>query len=148
MGILSSISSIPFYLICIDEVEEANFSGRLYCGIIIEGLKFQGVEELIFSMENIMDKIEFPQSTVNKRAFKEKNGFTKLSADLRQELQKTMRRYNPDNQRGKKATIAAQIQFRQNASWQGMLKWIEQEKAFEFESEFQFMTILDACARG
>jgi len=53
-----------------------------------------------------------------------------------------MRRFNADEKRGKLATLIILVQFRQNASWQGLVEWVDKGETFEFESELELIRIL------
>lgn len=141
MGALMNLSSIPFYRACIDENNNGNISGNLYCGVTPDGVAFNGFEELIFIMENIMDRIKFPQSTMQKRSFDMDDCPECLPLNEIQEAQKSMRRYNADDKLGKLATLIIKIQFRQNASWQGLIEWVDRGETFEFESELELIRI-------
>ena len=142
MGALMNLSSIPFYKVCIDENLSGNISGMLYCGMTPMGVPFSGFEELIFIMENIMDRIRFPQSTMQKRSFEMEDCPECLDPVEIQEAQKSMRRFNADEKRGKLATLITLVQFRQNASWQGLVEWVDRGETFEFESELELIRIL------
>lgn len=147
MGSLMNLSSIPYYEVCIDDNNVENITGRMYCGVKPDGVPFAGIEELVFAMENIMDRIKFPEAAMEKRSFTGRNSPKKLPLSAILESQKEMRKFNPDIQAGKKATVIVQIQFRQNASWQGFAKWLEGEETYRFESELEFIRILDAVAK-
>ena len=147
MGSLMNLSSIPFYEVCIDDSSAENIAGRMYCGVKPEGVPFVGVEKLVFEMESIMDRIKFPEAAIEKRSFAGKSKMVKLPLQAILESQKEMKKFNPDIQSGKKATLIAQIQFRQNSTWQGFVKWVEGNETYKFESELEFIQILEAVAK-
>lgn len=147
MGSLMNLASIPYYQICVDESSTENISGRMYCGIYPEGFDFSGVEALIFKMENIMDQIKFPEAAMEKRSFSNRKNNQNPPLKVALESQKQMRKFNPDLKMGVKATFIVQIQFRQKASWQGLVKWLEGNNTYKFESELEFLKILDAVTR-
>lgn len=144
MGNVTKISSLPFYEICIDAKEITNISGKMYCGLLPEGVEFIGVEQLIFQMENIMNLIKFPESTTEKRLFALNNTGKRHSVSEIQKRQREMRKFNSGGKKGEIGTVVVRIQFRQNSSWQGIAQWVEGEKTFLFESEMDFVKILDS----
>lgn len=143
MGSLMSFSAIPFYRVCLNDNSGGNISGEIFCGIAPKGSLFNGIEDLMFQLEKLMDTIKFPQSTMQKRSFKEFAGNRSYSTEFIQESQKTMKKYNADDKFGKLATLIIQVQFRQNASWQGKVKWVEKEEIYSFESELELIKLVD-----
>ncbi len=146
----NGIALVPVYQICVDKVREENISGRLYCGKTPQGLAFSGIGEVILTIDQIMDEIGFPQSTVDKRSFGEKEEpLAILTPEAGKEAQLAMRKFNISGQHGKCATFILQVQFRQNASWQGSVEWMENKESFPFNSELELMRIIDnACSKN
>ncbi|MCR5481682.1 MAG: hypothetical protein K6F52_02705 [Clostridia bacterium] len=145
----NQLSIIPKYLICVDEAFRGLISGRLFCGCLPQGVPFCGIEELVIMMDVIMDRIAFPQSTVDKRAFAStKNTKKRVSAPPKKEELLAMRTFSPGAEHGRKATFTVQVQFRQNATWQGVVEGTGVQHR-EFKSELELMLILDmACAEA
>lgn len=141
-----NLATVPYYEICIDESTHEDISGRMYCGMKPKGFCFKGSEELLLEMENIMDHIKFPEAAMESRSFAAKNSPQRLPLSTILESQKEMRRFYPNSNVGKKATVLVQIQFRQNANWQGQANWLEKEECFQFESEMEFFRGLDRIA--
>ena len=44
---------------------------------------------------------------------------------------------------GEKATFVVQVQFRQNASWQGTVTWAEQNETRHFRSTLELIKLMD-----
>lgn len=51
-------------------------------------------------------------------------------------------------QRGEVATFAIRIQYRNNASWQGTVKWLEGEAEEYFRSVLELFWLLDSAMKG
>ena len=51
-------------------------------------------------------------------------------------------------QRGEAATFALRILFRQNASWQGSITWLEGEAEQSFRSVLELILLMDSALRG
>ncbi len=145
----NELSIIPQYLICVDEAFRGLISGRLYCGCLPQGKPFCGIEELILMMDTIMNRIGFPQSTVDKRMFASTRlEQKKVWARTNKEELLAMRKFKPNSAQGRKATFVVQVQFRQNATWQGIVEGTGVQHR-EFKSELELMLILDmACAEA
>ena len=54
---------------------------------------------------------------------------------------------NLENVSGKKATFIVQVQFKQNATWQGTITWTEKKKEQRFRSTLEMIKLMnDAVA--
>lgn len=145
----NGIALVPVYQICVDKIREENISGRLYCGKMLKGIDFTGIGEVILVIDKIMDEIDFPQSTVDKRTFAENEPPIQiLPPKESKDIQLAMRKFNTKAQQGKVATFILQVQFRHNASWQGTVEWAEGNETFSFKSELELLkTISGICKK-
>ena len=48
-------------------------------------------------------------------------------------------------QKGKKATFVVQVQYRQNATWQGTVTWLEEGKQSHFRSALELIKLMDSA---
>ncbi len=145
----NGIALVPVYQICVDKIREENVSGSLYCGKIPKGIDFSGIGEVILVIDKIMDEIDFPQSTVDKRSFAENEPPVQvLSPKESKDIQLAMRKFNTKEQQGKLATFILQVQFRHNASWQGTVEWIEGNETFSFNSELELLKTIDSICKS
>ncbi|MCI8982442.1 MAG: hypothetical protein HFG78_08560 [Hungatella sp.] len=46
---------------------------------------------------------------------------------------------------GKKATFIVNVQYRQNATWQGKVLWAETEKSCNFRSALELLKLIDGA---
>lgn len=44
---------------------------------------------------------------------------------------------------GKRATFVVQVQFQQNATWQGTIQWLDQKKVQNFRSTLEMIRLMD-----
>ena len=135
-----AFSLVPVYQVCIDEAGARNIAGRFYCGMNRQGEEFNDIQQLILSMDKIMDRISFPQSTVEKRTF-EKQKNPRFQAQQKELLE--MRRFMADKKPGDKATFVVQVEYRRDAEWQGNVKWVEGDQTTEFASTLELIKFLD-----
>ena len=134
--ISSSIAKFKLYV----DVEENNYdiSGILLneCyGFII---KFNGIREMLSSLDKLFDYVNFPMTSNNERMFLES------SKDNKKELPQNLFIYdkNSDDIAGKQPTFIINIQFRHNSTWQGSINWIEKNKLKRFKSELQLINLI------
>ena len=100
-----------------------------------EGIRFHGVVDLIRKLENMLDQMQFPQSFSLVRRFSDVR--TASAAGGSTEMK-------PHN--GDVATFAVRVLFRQNASWQGSILWVEGDREESFRSVLELIFLLDSAA--
>lgn len=134
--ISSKISEFKLYI----DVEENNYdiSGILlneYYGFII---KFNGIREMLSSLDKLFDYVNFPMTSNNERMFLESN------KDNKKELPQNIFVYDKNNEdiSGKQPTFILNIQFRHNSTWQGSIMWIEKNKIKRFNSDLQLINLI------
>ena len=120
--------------VCVDDRQDGRFSGRLYNPYWEGGVPFSSVMEFLTRMEELLDQMQFPQSFTAKRTFggTPTQGFVSpTSLNVRQ---------------GKVATFYLKVLFRQNASWQGTVKWVEAGQEESFRSVLELLLMMDSAA--
>lgn len=145
---MSGFVEIPFlprYLLCIDEEIAGTLHGRIYYGLKPEGVKFRDANQIVLILDEIMDYVECPQSTNNLRKLGKEKEMFECNMTEKKEALKSMRKFEVDSQKGQKATFVLQVKFRQNASWQGTVKWLEKKEILHFRSALEFIKILDSA---
>ena len=123
-------------LVCVDDREGGRFSGRLYNPYWEEGVPFTSVMEFLTRMEELLDQMQFPQSFTAKRSFggTPEHGLIAPTPS--------------DAQMGKEATFYLKVLFRQNASWQGTVKWAETGQEEAFRSVLELLLLMDSAMSG
>jgi hypothetical protein len=130
--------------ICIDVYNEGEMQGRLYHAYREEPLTFHNVIELLKLLGYLFDSYDFPQVSMKPRSFKvqeepDKNLFTE-EVVISKPSQISM-----DMIRGKQATFWVKVLFRQHATWQGSIKWVEEGNEINFRSALELIMLLDSC---
>lgn len=120
--------------ICVDSYDGSVPVGRLYnpgCG---EELRFRSLSQLLVRMQDLLDGLQLPQ------AFTVIRGFSGPDPEPRGG------RTSPGGeQTGKLATFAVRILFRQNASWQGSVAWLEGDREESFRSALELIFLMDSA---
>ena len=119
--------------VCVDDRQDGRFSGRLYNPYWEGGVPFSSVMEFLTRMEELLDQMQFPQSFTAKRAFAGPPGQGPVSQPL-------------DMRQGREATFYLKVLFRQNASWQGTVKWVEAGQEESFRSVLELLLMMDSAA--
>lgn len=134
-GILSGQISI-FKLFIEGMEEDKDLSGFLYNEYYGFALDFKNMGEMLSSLDELFNYVNFPMATHEKRSFQKSN---KKSGKL---LPANLRTVSNERKEGKSPTFILHVQFRQNATWQGTLTWIAENKVKRFRSELELIHLL------
>lgn len=128
-------------VICVDEVEGIFASGRLYSAYLQCERPFTCFEDLIHLSELIFDLTSFPQPTFGKRYFRNHSQHHPVK---REEIMKNIQIIDEKQlKNGEKGTFVVRVLFRQNATWQGTVTWIEGNKTQHFRSMLELIHLLE-----
>ena len=122
-------------IIAIDLYDSVEFCGRLYNPFYNQCIQIKSFQQLIKELDTLMDEIGCPMSGMEKRTFTKHSNGAERAVLLMDKSQAT---------RGKTATFAIRIQYRNNASWQGTIKWIEGDAEECFRSVLELFWLLDS----
>ncbi len=128
-------SNISRFKILVNKTDDFDISGTLYNEYYELTMKFHGIREFFGSLDQFFDFVNFPQSSHEHRTFG-------LIRNKRKEVPKTMKKEKLEVEVGDKATFTVHVQFRQNASWQGTIQWIEGNKTQRFRSELEMLKLM------
>lgn len=121
-------------LVCVDSDQEGLLTGRIYHPYLPSGAKFQNLMQFLLTIENLLDKLQFPQSFTARRSF--------------QAQPEPPLPFPPESEShtGKAATFSVRVIFRQNASWQGSVTWLEKRKEENFRSALELVLLMHSAA--
>ena len=120
-------------MICIDQYRQGILSGRFYHPYLQTGQHFHSLMELLLQMESVLEQMQFPQS------------FTDRRDGLRTDRISLWTESDADAKPGKTATFTVRILFRQNASWQGSVVWVEGRQEERFRSALELVLLMDSA---
>ena len=112
-------------------------SGRIYHCYSKEPWKFTNILQLIELADDFFDKLEFPQASIQRTFFHFNPVFQVLTGLIKY----GHRKYFIEN-RGQKGTFYSNVRYRQNSSWQGIVRWIEGNSTQQFISVLELLKIL------
>lgn len=84
-----------------------------------------------------MDRIDYPQSSVKIRSFQEKE------EKRFPRPEKVLESREVASYRGKIGTFLVHVKYRQNATWQGEICWVEKGRNSSFRSELELLKRMD-----
>lgn len=118
--------------VCIDSYENGILCGRFFNPYLSSGKSFKSLSQFLLDMEETLDELNFPQSFTEVRTFcpPTENNHSPPESELPQ---------------GECATFMVRILFRQNASWQGSVTWLEAKKEQSFRSALELILLIDSA---
>ena len=118
-------------LVCVDQCADGDFSGRLYHPDWRDGKRFCSAMQLLLQIEALLDQVKTQQSLGAKRAF---------SLPAPGEIP-----FGTKAPGGSRATFQLHILFRQNASWQGFVSWVEGRREESFRSVLELLLLMNSA---
>lgn len=125
--------------ICIDSYEDKTFVGRLWYPQFKSEVKFSNLMQLIEAIDNFIKSIGFPDEYITIRRFASKE-------DNESKDNITSGDFVPRN--GNLATFRIKIIFLQNATWQGIVTWVESDAEENFRSMRELIYLMDSALKS
>lgn len=118
-------------MVYVDSYENEVPKGRFCIAANNEVQTFQSLIQLLKKIQENLDKAKFPQAFDEIRKFHDPR---QLPAEVEEKN---------DVRPGAAATFAIRILFRQNASWQGSVRWAEGAQEESFRSVLELIMLMD-----
>ena len=110
-------------------------------------VSFRDVVEMLAILEQTFDFLSFPQTTLSYRSFRPASrrgkGRRPRKAGVR-----LMEKNPKEPERGEKATFLVHVQFRQHATWQGNITWVEKGVTQQFRSALEMLRLMNEAVEG
>ena len=103
-----------FTLLCVDSIDGGVAAGRFYHGSLSSERTFLSLDQFLLATDRLLDGAEMPSRAAAGTIWRT----------------------------GKIATFKIRIFFRQNASWQGSVTWLETRHEENFRSALELLSIL------
>lgn len=123
--------------VCVDSYAHGVLKGRYYnLGLEGSGRKFESLVQLLISVEDLLDSINFPQAFAAKRSFAPHSDTEPCEP------------VSADSQAGECGTFLIRLLFRQHTSWQGSVVWVEGGGEQTFRSVLELILLIDSALGG
>lgn len=147
-----SLSEASVTVICLDRFQEYDWSGRLYVRSREDASFFRSTLELLELMEANYDSLDYPQASMNNRSFSSHIETNKERENVRRagkgERTVVLSKEVMEEKRGEKATFLVRVQYRQRATWQGQVTWVEKNQTASFRSALELLKLIDSVENG
>ena len=139
MGYNVNISAPNLVCVCVDTVSDYTQIGRIYHKYNTEPEKFNTLSQLLSIMDQLFDRIGYPQNFTAERNFEQEK-------EIRRSAEKEMQKMDAEKMlenKGEMATFVVHVQYRQHATWQGEVVWADQNKKCRFRSALELLKLID-----
>lgn len=117
--------------VCIDSYTGLVPAGRICHPSLEQAVRFTSLMDFLIRMEDLLSDLQMPQSFTAKRSF---------SA-----VQRPAGDYSIKRSTGGLATFNVRVVFRQNASWQGTVRWAETGQEDSFRSALELLFLMHSA---
>lgn len=119
--------------LCVDSYDDRVPRGRFLHPGAGGARPFRSLADFLIQAEELMDKAQFPQSFTAKRSFAAMPAVVEPEAEA------------ASAERGERGTFVVRLLFRQHASWQGEVTWLEGNGVQSFRSVLELVLLLDSA---
>ena len=123
-------------LVKVTSYEYKNLCGYLSNPFFGGSVYFNGLIPMLQLMEDMLDSLRFPQRSMERRTFDTEAPRVQPVTVEEADRERTV------------ATFKLRVLFRQNASWEGDLVWVDRQAAAQFRSVLELIGILDSALGG
>jgi len=124
--------------ICVDKIVDGIMEGKLYHRYCEDSISFVGIDRILKYMDDLFEKIDYPQSAVRERSFIEAGHLERKTT-----IEPVLSVEALEDKEGQMMTLLVYVRYRQKATWQGWLYSKEDDQLIEFESELDLIKSLD-----
>ena len=118
-------------MVYVDSYDEGVPKGHFHILANEEAVPFQSLSQLLLGINNSLDEENFPQAFTELRKFQIPRKPTDLTLPA------------VSQKKGLLGTFSIRLFFRQNASWQGVITWVENGSEEYFRSVLELIMLLD-----
>jgi hypothetical protein len=123
-------AALTLHLICCGP---EGLRGWVHSDYFDKNISFADCFAMLKAMDQLYDTLSFPQKTFAPRTFRvaerEKSDVKEMEFDMTNEESHT--------------TFVVQVKFRQNATWQGSIHWVEKNQTRNFRSTLEMIKLID-----
>lgn len=123
-------------VVAVDEYSEEIFIAKLFNPFYGRIVEIRSYHQLLKELDNLMNELGCPMSGMGKRSFLKHEVETERDVKMAEDITVP---------KGKIATFAIRMQYRNNASWQGNVKWLEGDSEEYFRSMLDLFWLMDSA---
>ena len=127
-------------ILCIDGVNTGGCFGKFYHSYSFEAEEFSSLAEMLFLMEQLFDRLNFPRRGNSERFFTDGHTpqYRKEEGNKKVMTDKELLEHH-----GEQETFIVRVQHRQNNTWQGRITWADRNKTMNFRSIWEMIHLME-----
>lgn len=125
--------------VCVDHAGGGYLSGLVYSQRVTEPIPFTDIGNLLLRLDEVLDAQNFPQAFQRSRSFTGRKDPVPAAADPSE----GMSAETVTDAHGLVYTFEVSVTSRRNASWQGMVDWLDGEAKQEFSSALELIKLIE-----
>jgi hypothetical protein len=126
-------------VIAVHSYEGKTLRGTITNPYFKEPVAFENVIQLVLIIDELQDSLNFPQESMKTRSFVEEPDGAPASAAVMKTASEAGLTGAPI------ASFKINVMFRQNASWQGGIVWLDTQTESQFRSLLELIMLLDGA---
>lgn len=123
-------------IIRVERYDNKNPEGTFYNLYYGAEMPFENLTRLLLLMEDLMDELDFPQASVKSKRF---------GRERKEPERYSIPDLPPKPAQEALATFKVKVLFRQGASWQGKVEWLEEGMETSFRSALELIKLMDSA---
>lgn len=127
-------------MVCVNGASPA--AGEIYHRYSREPMEFYSAYQIIEQIGTLCDAIGYPVAGMGFRSFREQKLTPRKNY---REVERVMSSSELEEKRGEQGTFMVHVQYRQNATWQGQVTWVEQKQTVQFRSALELLKLIDSA---
>jgi hypothetical protein len=133
---ITSISTRSF--VYLTTSQDGIMKGRVYNPYYNKAFTFEDEYQMVCVMDELYESLAFPQASFEWRSFNNKRAnhiIRKAGVQMDEEISKL--------EKNEKTTFIVSVQYRENATWQGTITWVEENRTQHFRSAFEMLKLME-----
>lgn len=138
-----NIFSPNFIVVCVDGFTNGEMNGKFYHCYKKNPVEFGSTVDFVMKADRFFDEIAFPQASTQARSF---NDSKKSISGQLYNVRRPDKVVSSDDllaYNGEVGTFALNVEFRQNATWQGTVMHLETEECLKFAEILGLLSKID-----
>ncbi|MTQ95621.1 hypothetical protein GMD88_02505 [Pseudoflavonifractor sp. BIOML-A6] len=125
--------------VCVDHAGGGYLSGLVYSQRVTEPIPFTDIGNLLLRLDEVLEAQNFPQAFQRSRNFTGRKDPVPAAADPSEGMSAD----TVTDAHGLVYTFEVSVTSRRNASWQGMVDWLDGEGRQEFSSALELIKLIE-----
>jgi len=122
-------------------MQNQTMNGFVYSKYFNKAFRFHNEYQMLSAMDDLFDSVAFPQALLERRSF--------LNRKIKKIIKKAddgMEEITENSLKNEKTTFVVHVQYRQNATWQGSITWVEQNRTQNFRSSLEMLKLMEEAS--